>query len=86
MLLIAEMNGFGHLEIDVVNKRLRKKINKELNRKYTNESILYIQQDMEIENFIENNVPKRYRKDLNKGWPIRFRVDNWIVDCVLGIE
>lgn len=86
MLLIAEMNSFGHLEIDVVNKRLRKKINKELNRKYTNESILYIQQDMEIENFIENNVPKRYRKDLDNGWPIRFRVDSWIVDCVLGIE
>ena len=86
MLLIAEMNSFGHLEVDVVNKKLRRKINRELNRKYPNESILYIQSDYEVDSFIKSNVPKRYRKDLNKGWPIRFRVDNWIADCVLGLE
>lgn len=86
MLLIAEMNHFGHLEVDVASKRLRKRINRELNRQRPNESILYIQQDMEVKNFIENYIPKRYRKDLDNGYMVRFRFSDHDFGWMIGLD
>lgn len=86
MLLIAEMNRFGHLEIDVVNRRLRNKINKDLHRQRPNDSIVYIQQDMEVKDFIENCIPKRYRKDLDNGYMVRFRFSDHDFRCMVGLD
>ena len=84
MLAIADINRFGHLELDVINKRLRHKLIKEfsLNR---NESILYIQQDTQVSDFIENYVPKNSRRSLNDGWSVRFRISYDVFSVFLGV-
>lgn len=86
MILIAEMNNFGHLEVDVVNRRLRKKINKELNRQRPLESVLYLQNDYTIDDFIENYIPKKRRKDLQDGYTVRFRFSLDDFSCMVGLD
>ena len=85
MLAIADINRFGHLEIDVINKRLRKKLINEFSIS-SNESIIYIQQDTEISDFIENYVPKKNRKSLNDGWSVVFRISNDVFAMFLGAD
>lgn len=83
MLAIAEINRFGHLEVDVVNQRRRKKIVKSSGRR-SGDSLIYIQSDYLVSDFIENYIPKNQRKSLNDGWLVKFRLSDDYLDFFLA--
>ena len=38
----------------------------------------------EADEFIDNDVPKRQRRDLRAGWTVRFRMDGWTLRHMIG--
>ena len=44
-----------------------------------NDIDVYLQEGDPASEFLEQDVPPRYRRDLEHGWTVRWRVDPWIV-------
>lgn len=41
---------------------------------------------MDVETFIAQDVPARYRRDLREGWDVTFHVDPWVFGHWLGYD
>ena len=43
---------------------------------------LYLQQDTERQQFIDDYIPKKYHRDLDNGWTIRYKMDKWTFEQI----
>lgn len=78
VLVEAEVNRFGDLEVVPVNRRFARQIERHLKEMGVLQGAgLYIQSDWEVDEFIDEFVPKRKRNELRQGWPVRFLMDRW---------
>lgn len=46
----------------------------------------FFQEGFGVTEFMENDVPKRYRQDLEQGWTVRWIVDPWVVGHWYGYD
>jgi hypothetical protein len=58
VILKASINRIGHLLVEHKSTK----------------TDLYIQVDYEITDFLQNYIPKKYHKDLDNGWDIKFKM------------
>lgn len=78
MLVTVEQNRFGHLEIDPVSVRVKRYLIRDVlpAGQRDDESLMYIQEDYNVDEFVKTNVPKRHWRSLRDGWPVTIRVSN----------
>ena len=83
-----EQNRFGHLEIDVVGKRLSARIRRqqqEQGASTDDDSALYVQVDFEV-NAILDTVPRRKAREIRAGWSTVVLLSLDTVYALAGLE
>ena len=91
MTVLAQMNRFGDVVLTPTaqywHNRFKRAI-REANAKY-NAGLdampeIYFQSGFGLEDFMDGYLPRRYRRDLEHGWPVRFLIDPWVFATWLG--
>lgn len=85
MLIQVSMNRFGHLELSPVSERWARKFVRYLKRWEPNaDGDVYIQEDYNVEAFLEENLSPSQQKDIRSGWSVTIRMDPWVYGHHLG--
>ena len=82
MIVQATMDRMGFLHLDPKNKRIERRLKKEQGLRDW-ESLLFIQTN--VDDAIRSIVPRRYRRDLDHGWSVSFRMDEDVFMCMTGV-
>ena len=79
------MNNMGHIKGWPVNQTYATKISNHMFEWTGNAAAsFYIQPDFEVEQFIQDFVPKSKQKDLDNGWDIHINADLWTIAHYYG--
>ena len=80
-------NRYGHLEIDVVGKRLAKRIRREQQEQgaTTDDSAIYVQDEDEVSAILEV-VPRRKAREIRAGWSTVVLLSLDTVYALAGLE
>jgi hypothetical protein len=82
IVIEVRMNAQGDVALSVVNKRWRRRFQRLL-KDYEDlgadtSATAYLQHSDDIAWFKENYLPRRYWRDLEHGWRVRFYMDPWV--------
>jgi hypothetical protein len=69
------------------SKRFRRAVlnaNDTYNAGLPSDASVFFQGDIPITHLLENDMPKRYHRDFDHGWTVRFLVDPWVYAIWLG--
>jgi hypothetical protein len=83
-----EQNRFGHLEIDVVGKRLARRIRRqqqEQGASTDDDSAIYVQDEGEADAIL-GVVPRRKARDVREGWSTVVMLSLDTVYALAGLE
>ena len=84
MLVEARTLAYGSLIVRPVNEIIRERWAADtLQWGGRTDGELFLQGDAADE-FIDNDVPRRKRRDLRAGWTVRFRMDGWTLRHMIG--
>jgi hypothetical protein len=86
MLVEAQMDGMGNILVTPVSKKVQEQMSRHL-KQWTGsaDTQVFFQEGMGASEFLED-VPPRYRRDLDNGWPVRFQVDPWAFGHWVGYD
>lgn len=85
MLFKAKIDSMGCLTGWPVNVREQRRIARHMEEMTdNNDYTFFIQADYEVEQFINDFIPRRKQKDLNEGWTVTFRADPWSIAHYYG--
>ena len=79
------MDRMGNIIVRPANERIRKQWAADiLKRGGEMDGELFLQEGMGVREFIEQDVPKQHRRDLDNGYTVRFRMDGWVLRHMIG--
>ena len=84
MKVTASIDRCGWLTIRPVSQRRTEAYLAHLATFGIDDASVFIQ--MDVETFITQDVPTRYRQDLREGWDVTFHVDPWVFGHWLGYD
>lgn len=77
IVVTAHLDRLGNLHVRPINERWRRRF-QEVVRHYGGPAgDIFL--DRDVEAFIEQDIPRRYHRDLRAGWDVHWRVDPWVV-------
>lgn len=86
MLILVELNRYGHLEAEPASERRRAAIVRDARSNGAPEDFdgrLYVQVDHDVDAFLEA-LPGCAERDIRGGWMARVRLDTWTYRHWLG--
>lgn len=86
MKVTASIDRMGFVTIRPVSQRRADAYLEHLAVFGIDDASVFIQTDYDVEAFIAQDVPPRYRRDLREGWDVTFHVDPWVFGHWLGYD
>ena len=84
MKITATVDRMGCLTLRPVSQRRIDTYLQHLAEFGIEDASVFLQADYDVEAFIAQEVPTRYRRDLREGWDVTFHVDPWVFGHWLG--
>lgn len=88
IVVVANVDRHGWLYVGPKSRVLDRRIKRHLAElgvvRGPKDAALFIQGDRERDEFVERYVPRRLRRDLDRGWPVRFAIDPWEYLMMVG--
>lgn len=92
MLITITRDRFGGLSINPKSDRVRRKYVRYLKEWESSgayvprdrDSLVYLQNEEEVETFLDEYVPPAKHRDLRQGWDVTVRIDPWIFGHFVG--
>ncbi len=86
ILVEAEMDRMGNVTIKPVSTRIARKYANHMQEMTGNRTWgAFFQEGGPVSELL-NEFPAKYRRDLEKGWPVRFKADPWTFGTWLGYD